>query len=158
MDSHGPFLDVSARRVPGKGRAMKIDHIGYAVTDLEKAAASFSVLGYAIRESCGGKYVDDPSRRVRICFLSDPCGVKVELVAPFGEKSPVAAWLDKNGPSPYHIAYGSADIPADIANLKKMGFLLVEPPGPALVFGGRPVAFLYGKAAGLIELVPLDSA
>ncbi|MDR2176101.1 MAG: VOC family protein [Synergistaceae bacterium] len=136
---------------------MKIDHIGYAVAETEKAAAAFLDLGYSVLGLCGGGgYIDDPFRRVRICFLSDPRGVKVELVAPLGENSPVSVWLGKNGPSPYHIAYESGDVPADAANLKKRGFLLVEPPAPALAYGGRTVAFLYGKAAGLIELVPAD--
>jgi methylmalonyl-CoA/ethylmalonyl-CoA epimerase len=138
---------------------MKIDHIGYAVTEVEEAAAAFLNLGYAVHALCGGGgYIDDRSRRVRICFLRDPGGARVELVAPLGENSPVRAWLEKNGPSPYHIAYESADVPADAANLRKRGFLLVGPPSPAVAFGGRLVAFLYGKAAGLIELVPPDSA
>jgi methylmalonyl-CoA/ethylmalonyl-CoA epimerase len=118
------------------------------------------ILGPRIRNSWGG-YTEDHARRVELCFLSDPSGTKIELVAPLGENgksdnknSPVSAWLEKNGPSPYHIAYASGDVPADAANLRKKGFLLVEPPSPALAFGGRPVAFLYGKTVGLIELVP----
>jgi methylmalonyl-CoA/ethylmalonyl-CoA epimerase len=143
---------------------MKIDHIGYAVTEMEKAAAAFLDLGYEI---CGGGgYIEDRARRVKLCFLSDPSGAKVELVAPLGENgnandgknSPVSAWLGKNGPSPYHIAYASGDVPADSANLRKKGFLLLEPPSPALAFGGRLVAFLYGKSVGLIELVPETSS
>jgi methylmalonyl-CoA/ethylmalonyl-CoA epimerase len=139
---------------------MKIDHIGYAVTEMEKAAAAFLDLGYEI---CGGGgYIEDRSRRIRLCFLSDPNGAKVELVAPLVESgnangnknSPVSAWLGKNGPSPYHIAYASSDVPADAAKLKKKGFLLLEPPSPALAFEGRLIAFLYGKSVGLIELVP----
>jgi methylmalonyl-CoA/ethylmalonyl-CoA epimerase len=140
---------------------MKIDHIGYAVTEMEEAAAAFLDLGYEI---LGEGYIEDRSRRVRLCFLGDPSGAKVELVAPLGgdengnanggKNSPVSDWLRKNGPSPYHIAYASGDVPADAANLRKKGFLLVERPSPALAFGGRLVAFLYGKSVGLIELVP----
>ena len=131
---------------------MRVDHVGYAVHDIESATPSFLSLGYRLCEA----ETEDRERGVKILFLSDTGGTKIELIAPLGENSPVSAWLKKNGNSPYHICYESDNIAADVAELKKKGFISVEPPLPALALSGRQVAFLYGKHTGLIELVETD--
>ncbi|MDR2178729.1 MAG: VOC family protein [Synergistaceae bacterium] len=128
---------------------MRINHIGYAVQDLEKAVESFLRLGYRICRAA----TEDRSRNVKICFLSDPSGVMIELIAPLNGNSPVDSWLQKNGNSPYHICYDSEDIASDVAALKKQGYLLMTRPLPASAMDGRSVVFMYGKNVGLIELV-----
>lgn len=126
---------------------MRIDHVGYAVSDIRTAKAAFSELGYVV---CG-ESVEDRGRNVEICFLRDPSGMKVELIAPLGENSPVSGWLRKNGPSPYHICYESENLEADIAVLKGRGFMPVQPPSPAPAMDNRKVCFMYAGDVGLIE-------
>ena len=128
---------------------MQIDHIGYAVQDLSVAVKSFSTLGYEI---LGEETLDD-KRKVRILFMQDPKGTKVELIAPAGEDSPVTAWLQKNGNSPYHLCYETENFDGRITDLKNEGFLVVHPPLSAPALGERRVAFLYSRATGLIELL-----
>ena len=128
---------------------MQVNHIGYAVQDLNRAVKSFLCLGYRV---CRAE-TEDPSRNVKICFLSDPNGVRVKLIAPLNKNSPVDSWLQKNGNSPYHICYDSDDIASDIVALKRQGYLLVTHPLPAPAMDDRRVAFMYGKGVGLIELV-----
>jgi methylmalonyl-CoA/ethylmalonyl-CoA epimerase len=132
--------------------SMRINHIGYAVQDLNAAVSSFLKLGYRVCRT----EVEDHARNVRICFLQDPGGMKVELIAPLNETSPVSVWLQKNGSSPYHICYESEDLISDIATLRRSGFILVEPPLSAPAMDCRQAAFLYGKNTGLIELVEND--
>lgn len=127
---------------------MRIDHIGYAVQDLAAAAEKFEALGYR----SWGEETEDPGRKVRIRFFSDPSGVMVELVAPLQEDSPVMGWVRKNGNSPYHICYESEDLEREIAELRQKGFILVHPIAPAPAMGGRRVAFLYSAGTGLLEL------
>ena len=133
---------------------MRIDHVGYAVHDIETATPSFLSLGYRLCEA----ETEDRERGVKILFLSNPGGAKIELVAPLGENSPVSAWLKKNGNSPYHICYESDNIAADVVELKNKGFISVKPPLPAPALRGRQVAFLYGKHTGLIELAETDKS
>ncbi len=128
---------------------MRIDHIGYAVQDLRGAAAAFLDMGY---RPCG-EAIEDRERNVGIRFLCDPAGVRVELIAPLGEESPVSAWLRKNGNSPYHICYESENIAEDVARLRKKGFMVVQPPLPAPAMADRKVCFMYNGNTGLIELV-----
>ncbi len=128
---------------------MKIDHIGYAVKDMEGAIRKFLFLGYRL---CG-KAVDDAERKVKIQFLLDSKDERVELVAPLEQNSPVDGWLEKNGNSPYHICYESEDMERDIAALKANGFIIVRRASPAPAMGGRQVAFLYSRETGPLELV-----
>lgn len=55
---------------------MKIDHIGYAVKDIEKAKKSMSALGFIF-----GENVEDTARNVLISF-GELDGYRIELIAP----------------------------------------------------------------------------
>lgn len=127
---------------------MRIDHIGYAVKNMDKAVAAFSTLGYRFEQP-----VDDISRNLRICFGTKD-GYRVELLTPLSnEASPADAWLKKVGPTPYHICYRAADFDKVLAGIVREGFRMVVPAKPAVAFSGRRVAFLFHVHIGLIEIV-----
>lgn len=126
---------------------MRIDHIGYAVKDIDKAKKPMEEIGFVFEET-----VQDTERNIYIAF-GGMDGYRVELVAPVSEGSPVDMYLGKIGPTPYHICYKSADIVNDIGRLKKKQFRITKPLSSAMAFGGKRVAFLYSLSAGLIEIV-----
>ena len=86
---------------------MIIDHIGYAVKDIEKAKQSLQTLGFVF-----GEVIEDKARNINILF-GENGGYKVELVAPISTGSPVDSILTKVGPSPYHFCFTSSDIEKD---------------------------------------------
>ena len=116
---------------------MRIDHIGYAVRTLAEAARKFELLGY---HPCSNP-VEDPERKVKIQFYVNASGVKVELITPLQDGSPVDAWLQKNGSAPYHICYQSDELEADVSRLKDNGFMVLHPASPAPAMEGRRVVF-----------------
>ena len=126
---------------------MRIDHIGYAVKNIDKAKKSMETIGYTFEPT-----VEDKDRDIFIAFgeLDD---YRVELVAPMVEGSPVDMYLSKIGPTPYHICYKSVDIESDIARLEKNRFKISVPLAPAVAFGGKRVVFMYSLQVGLIEIV-----
>ena len=129
---------------------MKIDHIGYAVDDIGKAIEKLSGLGYTFED-----VIEDSDRNVYLCF-GELDGYRIELVAPGSEterESPVDAYLDKIGPTPYHICYRTEHIEESIEQLKKQRFKISVPLAPAVAFEGKRVVFLYSLAAGLMEIV-----
>lgn len=126
---------------------MKIDHIGYAVRNIDKAKKSMEVLGYTFEET-----VEDRDRNIYIAF-GEMDGYRVELVAPISEGSPVDMHLSKMGPTTYHICYMSTNIDADIERLQANRFKVSIPLAPAIAFGGKRVVFLYSLSVGLIEIV-----
>lgn len=126
---------------------MKIDHIGYAVKNIEKARKSMEALGYIFEPT-----VEDFDRNIFIAF-GELDGYRVELVAPMSEGSPVDMQLSKIGPTPYHICYRSPNIEADIEKLKDCRFKVSVPLAPAIAFENKRVVFLYSLSVGLIEIV-----
>lgn len=126
---------------------MRIDHIGYAVKNIDKARKSMEVLGYIFEET-----VEDKDRNIYIAF-GEMDGYRVELVAPISVGSPVDMHLSKMGPTPYHICYKSNDIESDIERLQTNRFKVSIPLAPAIAFGNKRVVFMYSLSVGLIEIV-----
>ena len=132
---------------------MQVDHIGYAVKQINKAIDYFMQLGFEF-----GCVVDDQDRNIRIAFGSDG-NYRIELIQPLDKKkvSPVDIVLKKVGSSPYHICYKSFDLEKDIEQLVSKQFKVIIPPTPAVAFNGRRVVFLANLHVGLIEIVEGES-
>jgi methylmalonyl-CoA/ethylmalonyl-CoA epimerase len=128
---------------------MMFHHIGIACNDIEETSRFYLAQGYKKSE-----VVYDPVQNVNICFCEKAAGgIRVELISPKDEHSPICKNLQKNGVSPYHICYETADLEESVLELKKQNFLMVSRPSPAIAFNGKRVCFLASKAVGLVELV-----
>ena len=126
---------------------MRVDHIGYAVKQMDKAIRAMEAIGYTFEPT-----VEDRDRNIYIAF-GELDGYRVELVAPMSEGSPVDTQLSRIGPTPYHICYRSSEIEADIERLQNQRFKVMIPLAPAIAFGGKRVVFLQSLSVGLIEIV-----
>ena len=126
---------------------MRIDHIGYAVKNMEKSRKALEAVGYSFEDT-----IEDAARNVYLAF-GEMDGYRIELVAPISTGSPVDAHLAKIGPTPYHICYKSTNIEEDIKTLEKSRFKVSVPLAPAVAFGGKRVVFMFSLSVGLIEIV-----
>ena len=130
-------------------RLQRIDHVGYAVRDLEEAVEYHRGLygaEVAHRERIESDGVDEALLAVGESYL--------QLLAPTSPSSPVARFLERNGPGVHHVGYGVADVDATLEDLKGMGVRVVDDhPRPGS--RGCTVAFLHPKGAMgvLVELV-----
>ncbi len=124
-----------------------IDHLGLAVHSLEEASRLYAdVLGFV---SGGTEEIRD--QKVRVAFF-EVGGVRIELLEPTDGDSPIARFLEKQGPGLHHVAYRVADLPATLAALKSAGVRLIdETPRPGA--HGTQIAFAHPKSTGgvLIE-------
>jgi methylmalonyl-CoA/ethylmalonyl-CoA epimerase len=126
----------------------RLNHVAIAVPDLAAAAAQYAqTLG---AEVAAPQHLAEHG--VAVVFVTLP-NTKIELLAPFGDASPIQGFLDKN-PSGgiHHLCYEVPDIHAARDRLLA---------GGARVLGqiktgahGKPVLFLHPKdfAGTLIEL------
>lgn len=127
---------------------MRIDHIGYAVKNIEKSKAAFEELGFEF-----GELFNDHDRKIYIQFGRND-GYCIELVSPNGEgESPADFVLGKVGPTPYHICYRTDNLEKDIEELSAKKFKVIVPPAPASAFGGKRVVFMMNRSIGIIEIV-----
>lgn len=129
---------------------MIFDHIGLFVRDLDAGRACLSALlpvtGWTMP-------VDDPAIHVRIQFGTDASGVRYELVAPFGDPSPVTESLGAGVNILNHVAYRVTGIDDEITRLRRQRCIPTGAPRPAVAFAGRRVVFLLTPLRFIIELI-----
>lgn len=130
-------------------KLLRIDHVGYAVTDLREAVAYHERLYGA--EVTHREEV--PAEGVREALLAVGESY-IQLLEPTGEETPVGRFLARNGPGVHHIGYGVADVEASLAELQAKGARTVD-DHPRRGSRGCTVAFLHPKGAMgvLVELV-----
>jgi len=120
----------------------KINHIGVAVSSIEEALPFY-------RDSLGMTFSgteEVPSQLVKVAFLSVGES-KIELLEPTSPESPVAKFLEKNGPGVHHLAYGVEDIEAAIAKLVSKGTRMIDSVPRNGAHGAR-IAFIHPKSSG----------
>lgn len=93
----------------------------------------------------------DPTQRVSVAFV-ELGGLRLELIEPFGERSPIDASLSK-GQTLVHLCFRVPNLEAALVHGKQSGLHQLARPVPAVAFGGRRIAWLFGAGVGLIELV-----
>ncbi|HEX9791513.1 MAG TPA: methylmalonyl-CoA epimerase [Kiloniellales bacterium] len=128
----------------------RLNHVAIAVPDLAQAAARY-------REELGANVsapVDQPDHGVTVVFVTLP-NSKIELLAPLGADSPIAAFLQRN-PSGgmHHMCFEVADIAAARDRLKTAGARVLGDGEPKIGAHGKPVLFLHPKdfCGTLIEI------
>ena len=112
----------------------RLNHVAIAVPDLEAAAALY-------RDTLGAKVgapQDEPDHGVTVVFI--------ELLAPLGEGSPIAGFLEKSPAGGiHHICYEVEDILAARDRLKAAGARVLGSGEPKIGAHGKPVLFLHPK-------------
>lgn len=133
------------------GTMMKLSHVGIIVKDIEKGIKNHEALfGYKQL----GPIVDDTTQKVRVVLMgtseSDP--VKIELISPLGEDSPISDLLRKRQ-ALYHLCYSVPDIEEAKAKARQSGAVIISNPVEAPLFDNREICFLFTKDHYVIELV-----
>lgn len=128
----------------------RLNHVAIAVSDLAKATAVY-------RDSLGAEVsaaVPQPDHGVTTVFVMLP-NTKIELLAPLGEGSPIAKFLERNPDGGiHHVCYEVDDIRAARDRLKQEGARVLGDGEPKIGAHGKPVLFLHPKdfCGTLVEL------
>lgn len=127
----------------------KIYHLGYAVEDLDAAAAFY-------RENFGAE-PSEPETVEEQGIVASTFRVgdsMIELVQPTRPDSPVGKFLARRGEGVHHVAYEVGDLEAALSELKGRGVELIDEE-PRTGAGGMRIAFIHPKGAFgvLTELV-----
>ncbi|ANU17086.1 methylmalonyl-CoA epimerase [Planococcus sp. CP5-4] len=119
----------------------KVDHIGIAVKDLEQVLPYYTeTLGCPLM-----KIEEVEGQKVKVAFI-DAGNIKLELLEPMSEDSPIHKFIEKKGEGIHHIAFGVDGIEERMAELRENGVkLLSDEPKPGA--GGAMVAFLHPKSS-----------
>ena len=119
----------------------RLNHVAIAVPNLAAATAQY-------RDTLGAEVsppLPQPAHGVTVVFVNLP-NTKIELLEPLGEKSPIAAFLERNaGGGIHHICYEVEDIIAARDRLKASGARVLGDGEPRIGAHGKPVLFLHPK-------------
>lgn len=126
----------------------KIEHIGIAVKDIDRADALYTqLLGTPPykREIVESEQVVTSFFRVGTS--------KIELVASLSEDGIITRYIEKKGEGIHHIAYAVVDIKAEMRRMENEGFRLLNTE-PRKGADNKWVCFIHPKTAGgvLVEL------
>ncbi len=128
----------------------RLNHVAIAVHDLAKAADVYRrVLGAEVSEPAA-----QPAHGVTTVFITLP-NTKVELIAPLGDESPIARFLDRYPDGGiHHVCYEVDDVRAARDKLKAEGARVLGDGEPKMGAHGKPVLFLHPKdfCGTLIEI------
>ena len=128
----------------------RLNHVAIVVPDLKAATAVY-------RDTLGAEVSpeeDQPEHGVTTVFIELP-NTKVELLGMLGDKSPIAAFLERNpNGGIHHLCYEVPDIEAARDQLVKGGARVLGDGEPKIGAHGKPVLFLHPKdfCGTLVEL------
>lgn len=128
----------------------RLNHVAIAVRDLETSAALY-------RDTLGARVSAPqalPAHGVTVVFI-ELDNTKIELLAPLGDNSPIAKFLEKNPDGGmHHLCYEVEDILAARNRLKAAGARVLGDGEPRIGAHGKPVLFLHPKdfSGTLVEL------
>ena len=131
---------------------VRLDHIGIAVNDLDSGSKFWRLLGLE-----QGDDELNEEQGVNIRFFSTKQrrdSVKMELLEPTGEDTPIGRFLKKKGPGIQQIAFRVDNLDSVLSKLKGEGVRLIDETPTEGAHGSR-IAFVHPSSTGgvLVELL-----
>jgi methylmalonyl-CoA/ethylmalonyl-CoA epimerase len=131
---------------------MKIDHICFAVKNLEEGIAYWEdVFGY--RQMT--EVVQNSLQKVKVVFLSKEDSVLVKLIEPGEGNQSLINFVNRGGGF-HHLCFRVEDMETQLKDLKGKGLLTLVPPQPGEAFNNHDIAFLLARYGLNIELIDTD--
>ena len=129
----------------------KIDHIAIAIKNLDEEIKKYR--GIAGFEFSGIEIIKEQKVRVAFFYVGD---IKIELLEPTSNDSPIATFLKKRGSGIHHIAYEVDDIKSQIKEFEKKNITVLNAQ-PQKGAHNSMVSFTHPKSFSgvLVELVQI---
>ena len=122
----------------------QIDHIAIAVHSLDHHIPIYrDLLGLPFLER---EVINEQKVTVAIFKIGE---VRIELLEPIDEHSPISNFLEKKGEGLHHIAFRTDNIEPLLLQLKEKGVQLIDEK-PRQGAGGTKIAFLHPRSTGKV--------
>jgi methylmalonyl-CoA/ethylmalonyl-CoA epimerase len=119
---------------------MRVDHVAIAVKSLDDATKVYSTLFG--KQPDHVEIVEEQKVKAAIYYLGE---VRIELLEPTDEESPIAKFIAKRGEGLHHIAYNVENLESKLDELKEKGFRLIDEK-PRVGAEGKLIAFVHPKS------------
>jgi catechol 2,3-dioxygenase-like lactoylglutathione lyase family enzyme len=142
-----------------------LDHVGYAVADLDRSIAFYEVLlgvPLKLRKTWDVPYVGDivgyPGVHLHAAFFDLPNGVVLELLQ-YEHPDPGLVDMESNNAGNAHLCLVTADMDADYARLRAAGYDTFRSLAPVVIpwgpYKGGRACYLRDPDGISIELIEL---
>ncbi|MDP9039388.1 MAG: VOC family protein [Acidobacteriota bacterium] len=138
--------------------ALHFDHIGLVVADLEEGRRH---LTHTLGIARWTPPYDDQGIGVSVQFGvqvdagQGEANPAIELIAPLGQRSPIANALRKGTRILNHLAYTTEDLESSAAHLAAESCVATGAAHPAVAYGGQRVQFFISPLRFMIELIEI---
>ena len=146
-----PLALAAAKRYSGR-MIGKLNHVGVATPSLDDSIALY-------RDMLGATDITTPfvmeEQGVKVCFVNLP-NSQIELIEPYGDNSPITAFLAKNPKGgQHHVCFEVDDILVARDDMRAKGATVLGTGEPRIGAHGVPVIFVHPKDMGgvLVELM-----
>jgi methylmalonyl-CoA/ethylmalonyl-CoA epimerase len=132
----------------------RLNHVGVATPSIDDAVAVYRDMLGATK--IGEKFAM-PEQGVWVCFVDVP-NSQIELIEPYGDSSPITAFLEKNPKGgQHHVCFEVPDIIAARDDMQAKGATVLNDGKPRIGAHGVPVIFVHPKNMGgvLVELMEI---
>ena len=130
----------------------RLNHVGIATPSIAESVAMY-------RDMLGATQVSETKvleeQGVYVCFVDLP-NSQIELIEPYGDNSPLKAFLEKNPKGgQHHVCFEVPDIIAARDDMQAKGATVLNDGKPRIGAHGVPVIFVHPKNMGgvLVELM-----
>jgi methylmalonyl-CoA/ethylmalonyl-CoA epimerase len=123
---------------------LELHHIGIACKNIE-STADFVKRAFVVETDSGEVY--DPLQEATLRLFNEGRPGAIELVSGL-----MVANLAKQNITYFHVCYATPNLAKTLIDAQAAGAMIVSEPKPAVLFGGRLVAFIY-TPLGLVELL-----
>ncbi len=130
----------------------RLNHVGVATPSIAESVAMY-------RDMLGATQVSETKvleeQGVYVCFVDLP-NSQIELIEPYGEASPIHAFLAKNPKGgQHHVCFEVPDIIVARDDMQAKGATVLNDGKPRIGAHGVPVIFVHPKNMGgvLVELM-----
>ncbi len=131
---------------------MKIDHICFAVKDLEEGIKYWGdVFGY---ERMTG-IIENTLQKVKVSFLRKEDSILIKLIEPTEGNSSLQNFVSRGGGF-HHICFRCSDLNEEMEGLTMKGLKTLVPPQPGEAFNNHNIAFMLARFGLNIELIDTD--
>jgi len=130
---------------------MKLHHLAVVVADIKRSAEFYKKL---LNITPVTKIIHDAGQKVHIQFLAGPVlgPLRLELLAPDSDDSPVASALKKGG-GPNHLCFEVSDLDQALELARRQGSRVICQPVEAAALGNRRIAFVFTPDQQIVEFV-----
>ena len=128
---------------------MKIDHICFAVKNLEEAIEYWErVFGY--RQMT--EIIVNSLQKVRVTFIQKVDSVLIKLIEPLESNHSLINFVNRGGGF-HHLCFKCDDLEKQIEDMTGKGLLTLVSPQPGEAFNNHNIAFLLARYGLNIELI-----